>query len=194
MAKRQHYYHINWANEALVNIITNVVSGSEERIEPVREIVNDVVRWSMKPRLLSTLGVRIKLCNSQIIFKNMLENLRQRLQDLETVKELEEQEPTVEKEDNLPDGWKEFDDGDQPTTSKRKRGNEDSYEGEFNYIKKVRCEGGCPSEQNKTTKSKKNNKKQNIQTNKPGLSCFQMDIDVFPETDIDDKCGWKSDC
>ena len=60
MAKRQHYYHINWANEALVNIITNVVSGSEERMEPFREIVNDVVRWSMKPRLLSTLEVRIQ--------------------------------------------------------------------------------------------------------------------------------------
>ena len=85
----------------------------------------------------------------------------------------------MEKEDNLPDGWKEFD-GDQPTPRKRKRGNDDSPgEGESNHIKKVRCEGSCPSEQNKTTKSK------NIQTNKPGLSCFQMEIDAFPETKKD---------
>ena len=115
MAIRQHYCHINWANEALRDVIAKVVTESEEKMEPFRNIINDVIRWSMKPRLLRTLGVRIRLCNSQTIFKNSLESLRICLQDLGTVEELEK------KEDNLHDGWMEIDD-----SRKRKRGDEDS--------------------------------------------------------------------
>ena len=107
-----------------------------------------------------------------------------RLQDLGSVEEMKDQE------DNLHGGWMEIDE-DQPTSRKRKRvdeGSVSSGESDLKYTKKVGCEGGCLVKQHKTTKSKKNNKKenQNIQTNKLGLSCSPMDIESV-ETEADRK-------